>query len=137
MPPATTVDDTNNLGEGDSHLVLDLLPEDENWMEELKQEVQFRAMLHRGTVDIFIFKSFLYIFSFGSAGGEVPRLVAVQGEINKDGRLLAYILQIHISDSPICHPIVTQSTGIQPTPLPPSSSSLQRCLGSVPRSKRT
>ena len=30
MPPATTVDDTNNLGEGDSHLVLDLLSKDEN-----------------------------------------------------------------------------------------------------------
>lgn len=137
MPPATTVDDINNLGEGDSHLALDLLPEDENWMEELKQEVKFRAMLHRGTVVIFIFKSFLYIFSLGSAGGEVPRLVAVQGEINKDGRLLAYLLQIHISNSPMCHPIVIQSTGIQPMPLPPSSGSLQPCLGSVPRSKRT
>ena len=48
MPPATTVNNTNNLGEGDSHLVLDLLSEDENWMEKLKQEVQFRVMLHRG-----------------------------------------------------------------------------------------
>jgi len=57
MPP-TTASDTDNLGEGDSHLVLDLLPEDENWMEKLKGEVQFRVMLHRG--------------------GEVPRLVAVQ-----------------------------------------------------------
>ena len=57
MTPITTVDDTNNLGEGDSHLVLDLLPEDENWMERLKQEVQFRVMLHRGAADIFSFKS--------------------------------------------------------------------------------
>jgi len=63
MPPTATVD-TGNLGEGDSHLVFDLLPEDEDWMEKLKQEVQFRAMSHRG--------------------GEVPRLVAVQGEIKKD-----------------------------------------------------
>ena len=62
MPPTTTVDDTNSLGEGDSHLVLDLLPEDENWMEKLKQEVQFRVMLHRGTVNIFIFKSLFFIF---------------------------------------------------------------------------
>jgi len=51
MPPTTTID-TNNLGEGDSCLVLDLLPEDEDWMEKLKQEVQFRGMLHRGGVDI-------------------------------------------------------------------------------------
>jgi len=51
MSPSATVD-TNNLGEGDSHLVLDLLPEDENWTEKLKQEVQFRVMLHRGAIDI-------------------------------------------------------------------------------------
>ena len=61
MPPTTNVDDTNSLGEGDSHLVLDLLPEDENWMEKLKQEVQFRVMLHRGVMGIFIFNC---IFSF-------------------------------------------------------------------------
>jgi hypothetical protein len=48
MPPSTTVYDANNLGEGDSHLVLNLLPDGENWMEKLKQEVQFRVMLHRG-----------------------------------------------------------------------------------------
>ena len=52
MPPTTDID-TDNLGEGDSHLVLDLLPEDENWMEKLKREVQFRVMLHRGPLDIF------------------------------------------------------------------------------------
>jgi hypothetical protein len=62
MPPTTTVDDTNNLGEGDSYLVLDLLPENENWMEKLKQEVQFRVMLHRGAVDISTFN--IYIFHF-------------------------------------------------------------------------
>jgi hypothetical protein len=48
MAPTTTLVDTNNLGEGDSYLVLDLLSEDENWMEKLKQEVQFSVMLHRG-----------------------------------------------------------------------------------------
>jgi len=51
MLPTTTAD-TDNLGEGDSRLVLDLLSEDENWMEKLKREVQFRVMLHRGAVDI-------------------------------------------------------------------------------------
>jgi len=34
MPPATTVADTNNLGEGDSYLVLDLLSDDEDWMKK-------------------------------------------------------------------------------------------------------
>ena len=56
MPPTTTAD-TDNLGEGDSHLVLDLLPEDEDWMEKLKQEVQFKVMLHRGLMVIFGFES--------------------------------------------------------------------------------
>lgn len=54
MPPATTVVGTNNLGEGDSYLVLDLLSEDENWMEKLKQEVQFKVMLHRGAADVLV-----------------------------------------------------------------------------------
>jgi len=52
MPPTTNID-TDNLGEGDSHLVLELLPEDGNWMEKLKGEVQFRVMLHRGVLDVF------------------------------------------------------------------------------------
>lgn len=86
MPSTTTVDDTNILGEGDSYLVLDLLPENENWMEKLKQEVQFKVMLHRGLADVSIFRGSFFI-SIGFIGGEVPRLVAVQGEINKDGRL--------------------------------------------------
>ena len=57
MPPTTTACDTNNLGEGDSHLVLNLLPEDEDWMGKLKQEVQFKVMLHRGLMVIFGFES--------------------------------------------------------------------------------
>ena len=60
MPPSTTVGDTDRLGEGDSYLVLDLLSEDENWMEKLKQEVRFKVMLHRGAVDIFVFESILF-----------------------------------------------------------------------------
>ena len=62
MPSTTIADDTNNFGEGDSHLVLDLLPEDESWMEKLKQEVQFRVMLHRGAVGNFIFKRIFFHF---------------------------------------------------------------------------
>ena len=54
-------------------------------MEKLKQEVQFRVMLHRGVVDVFVFR---LQWSISFAGGEVPRLVAVQGEMNEDGRSL-------------------------------------------------
>ena len=57
MPPTTTVCDTDSLGEGDSRLVLNLLPEDENWMEKLKEEVQFKVMLHRGVADFFMLYS--------------------------------------------------------------------------------
>ena len=76
MPPTTTaVNDTSNLGEGDSYLVLDLLPEDENWMEKLKQEVQFRVMLHRGAVDVLVLFSILIAVcrGRGSATGRGPR----------------------------------------------------------------
>jgi hypothetical protein len=63
MPPATTVADTNNLGEGDSYLVLDLLSDDEDWMEKLKQEVEFKVMLHRGAMDRFVLTSIPFITS--------------------------------------------------------------------------
>jgi len=70
MPPTTNTD-TDNLGEGDSHLVLNLLPEDENWMEKLKREVQFRVMLHRGVLDIFTSTgNYDSHFPWGSQGGK-------------------------------------------------------------------
>lgn len=56
------------LGEGDSEVVNNILPTDlaEVAFERLKKEVAWRSMYHRG--------------------GEVPRLVAVEGEISDDGR---------------------------------------------------
>lgn len=56
------------LGEGDSEIFTNLLPADlaEVAFERLKDEVAWRTMYHRG--------------------GEVPRLVAVEGEIGDDGR---------------------------------------------------
>ena len=56
------------LGEGDSEVVNNILPADlaEVAFERLKKEVAWRSMYHRG--------------------GEVPRLVAVEGEISDDGR---------------------------------------------------
>ncbi|RPA96604.1 hypothetical protein L873DRAFT_1693991 [Choiromyces venosus 120613-1] len=60
------------LGEGDSEVVNNVLPKDlaEVAFERLKKEVAWRSMYHRG--------------------GEVPRLVAVEGEINDDGSFPIY-----------------------------------------------
>ena len=58
----------DKLGEGDSYIVNHILPSDlaDTSFERLKKEVAWRSMFHRG--------------------GEVPRLVAVEGEIQDDGR---------------------------------------------------
>ncbi|CAZ86445.1 unnamed protein product [Tuber melanosporum] len=60
------------LGEGDSEVVNNILPADlaDVAFERLKKEVAWRSMYHRG--------------------GEVPRLVAVEGEISDDGSFPIY-----------------------------------------------
>lgn len=60
------------IGAGDSYLVADLLPEDVAGVafEKLKAEVKWDTMYHRG--------------------GEVPRLVAVEGEVGADGSFPIY-----------------------------------------------
>ncbi|KAI5805819.1 hypothetical protein EDC01DRAFT_640420 [Geopyxis carbonaria] len=62
----------DRLGEGDSYIICDLLPEDSagTVFETLKNEVAWRSMFHRG--------------------GEVPRLVAVQGQVADDGSFPIY-----------------------------------------------
>ena len=65
----TFVEQDEAIGEGDSELVCDILPPEiaHTAFENLRQEVQWQAMKHRG--------------------GEVPRLVAQQGEVSSlDGR---------------------------------------------------
>lgn len=64
--PVLGVGDT--LGDGDSFILYNILPDDlaGTVFERLKKEVAWRSMFHRG--------------------GEVPRLVAVEGEIAEDGR---------------------------------------------------
>ncbi|KAI5116524.1 hypothetical protein M0805_000590 [Coniferiporia weirii] len=59
-------------GEGDTYLVLDLLPPKlaDTAFERLFEEVQWDTMSHRG--------------------GEVPRLVAVEGEVAEDGSVPVY-----------------------------------------------
>ncbi|KIM31183.1 hypothetical protein M408DRAFT_255297 [Serendipita vermifera MAFF 305830] len=61
------VEQGEELGAGDSRLVLNILPTDLEAVafENLKKEVQWKTMYHHG--------------------GEVPRLVAVEGEIQEDG----------------------------------------------------
>ncbi|KAF8554866.1 hypothetical protein OG21DRAFT_1411753 [Imleria badia] len=63
-PPSLGVGD--RIGEGDSGLVLDVLPPDlaEVAFENMRKEVAWNVMYHRG--------------------GEVPRLVAVEGEVATD-----------------------------------------------------
>ncbi|PPQ69001.1 hypothetical protein CVT26_001935 [Gymnopilus dilepis] len=62
----------DELGAGDSYLVTDLLPPElaDVAFERLKTEVKWQTMFHRG--------------------GEVPRLVAVEGEIAEDGSFPVY-----------------------------------------------
>lgn len=60
------------LGEGDSNIVNNILPRylAKIAFDKLKKEVAWRTMYHRG--------------------GEVPRMVAVEGEIDEDGRYTQY-----------------------------------------------
>jgi nicotinamidase-related amidase len=64
---APVLGEGDKLGEGDSYIIYNILPSDlaETVFDSLKKEVSWRSMFHRG--------------------GEVPRLVAVQGEIAEDG----------------------------------------------------
>jgi nicotinamidase-related amidase len=64
---APVLGEGHKLGEGDSFIIYNILPTDlaETVFDNLKKEVSWRSMFHRG--------------------GEVPRLVAVQGEIAEDG----------------------------------------------------
>lgn len=60
------------LGEGDTDVIEDVLPQELEKVafEELQNEVQWQRMLHQG--------------------GDVPRLVAVQGEVAPDGSMPVY-----------------------------------------------
>lgn len=60
------------LCEGDTHIIKDVLPDTlaDSFFSKLKDEVQWRHMMHQG--------------------GEVPRLVAVQGQVADDGSMPVY-----------------------------------------------
>jgi len=63
---------SDKLGEGDSYIVLDFLPKElaDAALQNVREEVQWHTMYHRG--------------------GAVPRLVAVQGQLNEDGSYPIY-----------------------------------------------
>lgn len=62
----------DRIGEGDCQIIYDLIPEDEaqDFFTKLNQEVQWQKMYHRS--------------------GEVPRLVAVQGQVGTEGSTPIY-----------------------------------------------
>lgn len=62
----------DRIGEGDTSIILHFLPRElaDIAFEQLKNEVKWNTMYHRG--------------------GEVPRLVAVQGQVNDDGSFPLY-----------------------------------------------
>ncbi|KAG6805473.1 hypothetical protein H0H93_004725, partial [Arthromyces matolae] len=66
-PPGPILGVGDSMGAGDSYLVADVLPDDlaESACDMMRTEVKWNVMHHRG--------------------GEVPRLVAVEGEVADDG----------------------------------------------------
>lgn len=79
------------IGAGDSYLALDVVPKNvaETAFEKLKEEVQWNTMHHQGeSLSSFL----LFNMLTSNTGGDVPRLVAVEGEVAEDGRYDRYIL---------------------------------------------
>lgn len=72
MEPATTKDGLFSLCEGDTSIIHNLLSDDsEKWIfEKLRDEVRWQKMSHQG--------------------GDVPRLVVVQGDVGEDGSIPIY-----------------------------------------------
>ncbi|KAG8215600.1 hypothetical protein J3R82DRAFT_3452 [Butyriboletus roseoflavus] len=84
LPPSLGVGD--RIGEGDSGLVLDVLPPAlaEVAFENMRKEVAWNVMYHRGM------SSAYNTVCMRSCGGEVPRLVAVEGDVAADGSFPIY-----------------------------------------------
>lgn len=74
------------LGAGDSYLVTNMLPPElaDVAFERMKTEVGWKTMHHRGEAALPWNRHHTLCLKF--LGGEVPRLVAVEGEVAEDGR---------------------------------------------------
>lgn len=80
----------DKIGEGDSYLVEDVLPPElaEVVFEKLMKEVAWNIMHHRGSLALLSYHPHhtRKTHNVSPPGGEVPRLVAVQGEIDASGK---------------------------------------------------
>ena len=87
-PKAPVLGVGDEIGAGDSHLVADILPTDlaDVAFDRMKEEVGWKTMYHRGKI---FFSSSNSVVKH-SAGGEVPRLVAVEGDVAEDGSFPIY-----------------------------------------------
>jgi hypothetical protein len=76
-----------NLGAGDSYLRLNVLPDELAHVafENLRKEVKWDTMFHRGDCTI-TFRRNYCAHSLLTTGGEVPRLVAVEGHVDEHGK---------------------------------------------------
>ncbi|CAO1600405.1 hypothetical protein XANCAGTX0491_004095 [Xanthoria calcicola] len=84
---ARTLGPQDSIGAGDSRIIHDILEPGlaKDAFEQLKEEVQWQTMSHRS--------------------GQVPRLVAVQGEVGKNGEIPIY--RHPADESPPLHPFTT------------------------------
>jgi hypothetical protein len=78
----------DKIGEGDTYLVENVLPPElaEVVLEKLMNEVAWNVMHHRGELALPIIPIARKENTTLHIGGEVPRLVAVQGEIDASGK---------------------------------------------------
>ncbi|KAH7886483.1 hypothetical protein F5I97DRAFT_1867340 [Phlebopus sp. FC_14] len=89
-PPTLGVGD--RIGEGDSELVLDILPHElaKVAFDNMRKEVAWNVMYHRGTPLLAPQVPYAHTDVYYRPGGEVPRLVAVEGEVAADGSFPIY-----------------------------------------------
>ena len=100
------------LGEGDTTLIKDFLPESiaADAFEKVKEEVQWQAMHHHGELTPVA----RFPLSSSNTGGEVPRRVAVQGEIVEDGWLVHSVGGLFVDQSSYRFPVYRHPADTSP-----------------------
>lgn len=88
------------IAEGDTYLVENILPEElgDVAFERLKAEVKWSKMFHRGRLLELRFSCYADGLWLLISGGEVPRLVAVEGEVESDGWFHRHVHRVSFSD---------------------------------------
>lgn len=102
-------------GVGDTFLILSVLPPElaDTAFGALQEEVKWNTMAHRGEQRTYCFRSSQFILRSLRVGGEVPRLISVQGDIAADGRQALLIDLMRNADKAIL--VAFRYTAIQPT----------------------